>query len=115
MLNNQKHIKSGFIGSSNIKEGDLTFSTGEVSELRKSLENEIHLKKVDEEVNNIKKRLLRSTNLEIGRSSDIFELQKMFEEDSHQKKQKLEEEVTILQSQLSQLTMEENQPRNCLE
>lgn len=115
MLNHQKHANNGFIGNSYTKEGDLPSSTDEVTELRKSLQKEIHLKKAaEEEVNNLKERLFRSTNLEAGGSSDIFGLQKMLEEESQQKK-KLEQEVSILKSQLSQLTLEANQTRNCLD
>lgn len=47
-------------------QGDLPSSTDEVTELRKSLQKEIHLKKAaEEEVNNLTERLLRSANLEV--------------------------------------------------
>ncbi|KAI5647344.1 hypothetical protein M9H77_33349 [Catharanthus roseus] len=116
MLNQQNHTNNGFAGNTYPKEGDLPSGNEEVTELRKSLQNEIRLRKAaEEEVNNLKDRLLRSTNPELaGGSSDIFSLQKMLEEETQQKK-KLEEEVKILQSQLSQLMLEANQTRSGLD
>lgn len=47
-------------------QGDLPSGNEEVTELRKSLQNEIRLRKAaEEEVNNLKDRLLRSTNPEV--------------------------------------------------
>lgn len=110
MLNQQKHTNNGFAGSTHAAEDD------EVAELRKSLQNEIRLRKAaEEEVYNLKERLLHSSESELtGDSADIFRLQRMLEEESHQKK-KLEEEVILLRSELSQLTLELRQSASHLD
>ncbi|RVX01028.1 Kinesin-like protein KIN-UB [Vitis vinifera] len=51
---------------------------------------------------------------EAGGNSEILKLRKSLEDEAHKKK-KLEEEITILQSQLLQLTFEADRMRRCLE
>ncbi|KAL0654736.1 hypothetical protein Bca4012_097427 [Brassica carinata] len=75
-------------------------TASELAKLKESLEEEIKLRKAAEE--------------EEGEDAGISRLQKLLEDEALQKK-KLEEEVTILRSQLVQLTFEADQMRRCLD
>ncbi|KAL6322484.1 hypothetical protein AAG906_009783 [Vitis piasezkii] len=87
----------------------------ELAEVKKLLQNEIHLRKAaEEEVDYLKNRLGQFTQPEAGGNSEILKLRKSLEDEAHKKK-KLEEEITILQSQLLQLTFEADRMRRCLE
>ncbi|KAL3536931.1 hypothetical protein ACH5RR_000297 [Cinchona calisaya] len=114
MLNQQKHVNNGFLGGSHATEGGVPSVHEEVSELKRLLQNEINLRKAaEEEINNLKDHLLNSMKPELaGGSVDVFNLQKMLAEESQQKK-KLEEELTVLRNQLSQLTLEASQTSSC--
>ncbi|CBI38866.3 hypothetical protein VitviT2T_023502 [Vitis vinifera] len=96
-------------------EGPGVSGAEELAEVKKLLQNEIHLRKAaEEEVDYLKNRLGQFTQPEAGGNSEILKLRKSLEDEAHKKK-KLEEEITILQSQLLQLTFEADRMRRCLE
>uniref|UniRef100_A0A5B7A188 Kinesin-like protein n=1 Tax=Davidia involucrata TaxID=16924 RepID=A0A5B7A188_DAVIN len=105
----QKHDNNDFIDETYRGEGLVGSVSEEVSEVKKLLQNEIHLRKVtEEEINNLKNQLVQFTCSEAGGNVDILKLRRMLEDEFHQKK-KLEEEIMILRSQLSQVTFESDQ------
>lgn len=107
LVTNQKKCCNG--------EGPGVSGAEELAEVKKLLQNEIHLRKAaEEEVDYLKNRLGQFTQPEAGGNSEILKLRKSLEDEAHKKK-KLEEEITILQSQLLQLTFEADRMRRCLE
>ncbi|OMP00581.1 Armadillo [Corchorus olitorius] len=95
-------------------QGPSSSTSEDISELRKLLEEEIHMrKKAEEEVNKLKSQLGQCTDSGAGGGAEILKLQKALEDEARQKK-KLEEEMIILRSQMLQLTFEADQMRRCL-
>ncbi|KAM7525649.1 hypothetical protein LguiA_015551 [Lonicera macranthoides] len=87
----------------------------ELVEVKKLLQNEIHLRKVaEEEVNKFRNQLAQWKRSEATGNSEILKLRKMVEDEAHQK-EKLEEEISILQSQLLQLSFEADETRRNLD
>ncbi|XP_023527866.1 kinesin-like protein KIN-UB isoform X1 [Cucurbita pepo subsp. pepo] len=90
-------------------------SAGEEVEVKKLLENEVNLRKAaEEEVSRLRHQLELNRQPNAGEESDVVKLTKVLEDEARQKKE-LEEEVIILRSQLSQLTLEAEQMRRCLD
>ncbi|CAL5397976.1 unnamed protein product [Camellia sinensis] len=114
-LNHIKHGKNGFIDGTHSGEGHVGSASEEVSEVKKLLQNKIHLRKEDEEdINNLKNQLAEFTPSEAGGTADIVKLLRLLEDEMLQKK-KLEEEVIRLESQLSELTFKADQTRRYLD
>ncbi|KAI8020690.1 Kinesin-like protein KIN-UB [Camellia lanceoleosa] len=114
-LNHIKHGKNGFIDGTYSGEGHVGSASEEVSEVKKLLQNKIHLRKEDEEdINNLKNQLAEFTPSEAGGTADIVKLLRLLEDEMLQKK-KLEEEVIKLESQLSELTFKADQTRRYLD
>ncbi|GAV75679.1 Kinesin domain-containing protein/Arm domain-containing protein [Cephalotus follicularis] len=99
------HQRNGFSDHKCNGEG----SGASVAELKKLLENEVHLRKAaEEEINKLKSQLEQLMQPGAVRDSEKFH--KILEEEASQKK-KLEEETMILRSQLMQMTLEADQMR----
>ncbi|CAL5340187.1 unnamed protein product [Camellia sinensis] len=114
-LNHIKHGKNGFIDGTYSGEGHVGSASEEVSEVKKLLQNKIHLRKEDEEdINNLKNQLAEFAPSEAGGTADIVKLLRLLEDEMLQKK-KLEEEVIRLESQLSELTFKADQTRRYLD
>ncbi|KAF8379334.1 hypothetical protein HHK36_028768 [Tetracentron sinense] len=95
--------------------GPVVSVSEEIAEVKKLLENEIHLRTAaEEEVNNLKSQLVQRKRSEAAGNSEILKLRKMLEDEAHQK-EKLEEEITILRSQLLQLSFETDETRRSLD
>ncbi|KAF5946385.1 hypothetical protein HYC85_016613 [Camellia sinensis] len=114
-LNHIKHGKNGFIDGTYSGEGHVGSASEEVSEVKKLLQNKIHLRKEDEEdINNLENQLAEFTPSEAGGTANIVKLLRLLEDEMLQKK-KLEEEVIRLESQLSELTFKADQTRRYLD
>ncbi|KAL5796337.1 hypothetical protein ACOSQ2_001157 [Xanthoceras sorbifolium] len=110
LLNQQKQESNGFIDDRYNGEGPVS-----VTEVRKLLQNEIHLRKTaEEELNKLKSKLEQYIQSGSCEDTEISKLHKNLEDEVHQKK-KLEEEILILRSQLLQLNFEADQMRRCLD
>ncbi|XP_057499899.1 kinesin-like protein KIN-UB isoform X1 [Actinidia eriantha] len=106
VLNQQNHGENGVINGTYIREGHVASVSDEVSEVKMLLRNEINLRKAaDEEINILRNQLAGFMPSEAGGDADTVKLQRLLEDEKRQKK-RLEEEVIILQSHLSQLTFE---------
>ncbi|XP_038682774.1 kinesin-like protein KIN-UB [Tripterygium wilfordii] len=115
VLNQRKHGYDGFTGEKCIGERPGVCVSEDVSELKRLLQGEIHLRKAaEEEVNKVKNHLEQFTKSEAGGDSEVYKLQRILEDEVNQKR-KLEEEIIILRSQLLQLTFEADQTRRCLD
>ncbi|XP_028102879.1 kinesin-like protein KIN-UB isoform X2 [Camellia sinensis] len=113
-LNHIKHGKNGFIDGTYSGEGHVGSASEEVSEVKKLLQNKIHLRKEDEDINNLKNQLAEFTPSEADGTANIVKLLRLLEDEMLQKK-KLEEEVIRLESQLSELTFKADQTRRYLD
>ncbi|XP_076919702.1 kinesin-like protein KIN-UA isoform X1 [Bidens hawaiensis] len=103
MSNHSKHGTNGFIN------GHSGEGNEDVTELKIKLQKEIALRKrAEEEIQNLKNSQVHPT--EAGVDADVIKLQNLLDEETRQK-QKLEEEVLMLQSRLTQLTLSSGQPR----
>ncbi|KAI3829190.1 hypothetical protein L1987_03307 [Smallanthus sonchifolius] len=108
MNNHSKHGTNGFINGNHGGEGN-DHANEDVRELKLKLQKEITLwKQAEEEIQNLKNSLHPT---EAGVNADVVKLQNLLDDETRQK-QKLEEEVLLLQSRLSQLTFSSGQPRN---
>ncbi|KAJ4727102.1 Kinesin-like protein [Melia azedarach] len=115
LLNQQKQESNGFINDVCNGEGPGVSVAGEVAEIRKLLQNEIHMRKAaEEELNKLKSRLGQYALSGSCGDMQMSNLHKSLEDESCQKK-KLEEEIVILRSQLLQLTFEADQMRRFLD
>ncbi|KAI7755436.1 hypothetical protein M8C21_015901, partial [Ambrosia artemisiifolia] len=84
----------------------------DVRELKIKLQKEIALRKqAEEEIQNLKNSQLNPT--EAGVNADVIKLQNLLDDEIRQK-QKLEEEVLLLQSRLAQLTFGSGQVVNMI-
>ncbi|KAK1558863.1 hypothetical protein Q3G72_007531 [Acer saccharum] len=110
LLNQRKQESNGFIDDRYNGEGPVVGE--EIAEVRKLLQNEIHLRKTaEEELNKLKSKL--GQYMQSGTCEDT-EISRILEDEVNQKK-KLEEEILILRSQLLQLNFEADQMRRCLD
>lgn len=115
LLNQQKQEINGFIHDKYTVEGPGASAAEDVAEIRKLLQNEIHMRKAaEEELNKLKRQLGQYTESGSCGDAEMSKLHKTLEDETHQKR-KLEEEIVILRSQLLQLTFEADQMRKCLE
>ncbi|KAL2543614.1 Armadillo repeat-containing kinesin-like protein 3 [Forsythia ovata] len=90
-------------------------TSGEVAEIKKTLQNETLLRKAAEaEVNNLRNQLIQWKKAEAARNAEISNLHKLVEDEAHQKAT-LEEEIAILRSQLLQISFEADQTRRNLD
>ncbi|KAI4377888.1 hypothetical protein MLD38_015449 [Melastoma candidum] len=97
------------------REASSITSSEEISNLKKSLEKETLLKRsADEDVTNLRKQLSQSRLLESSATSEILRLRQLLENESRQK-EKLEGEITTLQSQLLQLSFDADETRRRLD
>ncbi|CAH9093372.1 unnamed protein product [Cuscuta epithymum] len=110
MLNQQRHPANGVTGNEESHGG---FTSEDVSELKKLLQNEIQTRKAaEEEISSLKNQIMKIKKQELSAgSSDTIYLQKLLEEEASEKK-RLEDEVILLRSQLSQLNLEASQTRS---
>ncbi|XP_074317540.1 kinesin-like protein KIN-UA isoform X2 [Silene latifolia] len=77
-----------------------------VTEVKRLLQKETHMRKVsEEEVNDLKSQLSQSKMLEAAANSEILKLNQMLDEEACQR-EKLEREIAMLQGQLLQLSFE---------
>nr|XP_043629069.1 kinesin-like protein KIN-UB [Erigeron canadensis] len=108
-MNNQpKYGTNGFTNGSHHGQGN-DYVKEDITELKIVLQKEITLRKqAEEEIQNLRNSQALPT--EAGVCADIVKLQNLLDEETHQK-QKLEEEVLLLQSRLSQVTVSSGQPR----
>ncbi|KAJ9556481.1 hypothetical protein OSB04_011095 [Centaurea solstitialis] len=105
MTNQPKHRTNGVVNGSHGGEGN----DEDATELKKMLQKEITLRKrAEEEIHNLRNSQLLP--IEAGVNADVIKLQNLLDDETRQK-QKLEEEVLLLQSRLSQLTFGSGQPR----
>ncbi|XVF79908.1 hypothetical protein PTKIN_Ptkin15bG0028400 [Pterospermum kingtungense] len=112
--NQRKHEHDGFMKDKCNGEGHDFSIVEDVTEVKRMLEKEIHMRKeAEEEVNKLKCQLGQCRDSRAGGASEILNLQKALEDDVDQKK-KLEEEIIILRSQMLQLTFEADQMRTYL-
>ncbi|KAK1418742.1 hypothetical protein QVD17_27888 [Tagetes erecta] len=109
MNNHLKHATNGFNNGNRGGEGN-DHANEEITELKLKLQKEITLRKqAEEELQNLKNSQFHPT--EAGVNADVIKLQNLLDEETRQK-QKLEDEVLLLQSRLSQVTFSSGQPRN---
>ncbi|KAM0009667.1 putative plus-end-directed kinesin ATPase [Helianthus debilis subsp. tardiflorus] len=109
MNNHSKYGTNGFINGNHGGEGN-DLANEDVRELKIKLQKEMTLRKqAEEEIQHLKNSQLHPT--EAGVNADVIKLQSLLDEETRQK-QKLEEEVLLLQSRLSQLAFGSGQPRN---
>lgn len=88
---------------------------GELTEVKKLLLKETQLRKAaEEEVNNLKIQVAQWKRSEASGNTEIFKLRQMLEDEEHQKN-KLEEEIALLQSQLLQISFEADETRRRLD
>ncbi|KMT00114.1 hypothetical protein BVRB_1g019380 [Beta vulgaris subsp. vulgaris] len=115
ITNQQNQHRNGFSnGSCDREERNLPLSE-DVTEAKRVLENEIHLRKAaEEEVHNLKTQLAQLTSSEGGGTTEILKFHQMLEDEAYEKK-KLQDEITSLQGQLLQLTFEADQMRRYIE
>nr|XP_043626459.1 kinesin-like protein KIN-UB [Erigeron canadensis] len=105
MSNQHKYGNNGFSNGNHGGKGDQ-----DVIELQNILQKEISLRKeAEEEIYNLRNSQPLST--EAGVNADVLKLKRLLDDETRQK-QKLEQEVQLLQSRLSQLTFESGQPRH---
>ncbi|KVH91180.1 Armadillo [Cynara cardunculus var. scolymus] len=108
MTNQPKHRTNGLVNGSHGGEGNNQVNE-DATELKKMLQKEITLRKrAEEEIHNLRNSQLLP--IEAGVNADIIKLQNLLDDETRQK-HKLEEEVLLLQSRLSQLTFSSSQPR----
>ncbi|PON35227.1 Kinesin-like protein [Parasponia andersonii] len=109
VLNQQKHECCGLVDGKCNGEGPGHSASEDIAEVQKLLRKEINLRKIaEEEVKNLKIQIGIYTPSEGGGDTEILELRRSLEEETHQKK-KLEEEIIVLRSQLLQLSFEATQ------
>lgn len=100
--------------ASNAK-GSMASIVGELTEVKKLLLKETQLRKAaEEEVNNLKIQVAQWKRSEASGNTEIFKLRQMLEDEEHQKN-KLEEEIALLQSQLLQISFEADETRRRLD
>ncbi|ESR58472.1 hypothetical protein CICLE_v10018796mg [Citrus x clementina] len=115
LLNQQKQESNGVIHDKYTGEEPGASAAEDIAEIRKLLQNEIHMRKTaEEELNKLKSRLGQYTESGSCRDAEMSKLHKTLEDETLQKR-KLEEEIVILRSQLLQLTFEADQMQKCLE
>ncbi|KAG9160706.1 hypothetical protein Leryth_017501 [Lithospermum erythrorhizon] len=109
--NQLKQVNNGLLREAHMDSGN-----GEVSELKRLLQNESHLRKIAEaELINLKDQLNRFTSPELsGENGDLVNLQRRLEDESRHKR-KLEEELIVLRTQLSQMTIGSDHPGSSLD
>ncbi|KAK9068267.1 hypothetical protein SSX86_012378 [Deinandra increscens subsp. villosa] len=109
MNNHSKHGTNGIANGNHGGEGN-DYADEEIRELKTKLQREITLRKqAEEDIQNLRNSQLHPT--EAGVNYDVIKLQNLLDDEARQK-QKLEEEVLVLQSRLSQLTFSSGQPRS---
>ncbi|KAL8238469.1 hypothetical protein R6Q59_015036 [Mikania micrantha] len=109
MNNHSKHVTNGIVNGNHGGEGN-DHADEDVRELNIKLQKEITLRKqAEEEIQYLKNSHHHPS--EAGVNADVIKLQNLLDDETRQK-QKLEEEVLILQSRLSQLTFGSGLPRN---
>ncbi|RWR87555.1 kinesin-like protein KIN-UB isoform X1 [Cinnamomum micranthum f. kanehirae] len=97
------------------REGPVSSVSEEIAEIKKWLQNEIHLRKCAEaEVNNLKNQLAQWKWSEAPGNSEILELHKMLEDEARQKEE-LEGEIATLKNQLLQLSYEADETSRSLD
>ncbi|KAH9788253.1 kinesin-like protein KIN-UB [Citrus sinensis] len=112
LLNQQKQESNGVIHDKYTGEEPGASAAEDIAEIRKLLQNEIHMRKTaEEELNKLKSRLGQYTESGSCRDAEMSKLHKTLEDETLQKR-KLEEEIVILRSQLLQLTFEADQRVN---
>ncbi|XVE57772.1 hypothetical protein DITRI_Ditri04bG0116400 [Diplodiscus trichospermus] len=90
-------------------------STEEVAEVKRLLSKETSLRKAaEEEVNNLRSQLAQLKTSEASANSENLKLRKMLDDEAYQKV-KLEGEISVLQSQLFQLSFEADETRRRLD
>lgn len=90
-------------------------SNGELTEVKKLLQNETLLRKTtEEEVKNLQNQVAQWKRSEVAGNVEMLKLQKMLEDEVHLR-EKLEEEISILQNQLLQLSFDADETRKQLE
>ncbi|KAG8382347.1 hypothetical protein BUALT_Bualt05G0067900 [Buddleja alternifolia] len=103
------------VDQKSISESPMLFASAEVAEIKKKLQNEIHLRNAAEaEVDNLRNQLTHCKNAEVFGNSELLKLCKMLEDEASQK-EKLEEEIEMLQSQLLQISFEADESRRNLD
>ncbi|KAL9430043.1 hypothetical protein AB3S75_025428 [Citrus x aurantiifolia] len=115
LLNQQKQESNGVIHDKYTGEEPGASAAEDIAEIRKLLQNEIHMRKTaEEELNKLKSGLGQYTESGSCRDAEMSKLHKTLEDETLQKR-KLEEDIVILRSQLLQLTFEADQMQKCLE
>lgn len=115
IMNQQQQHKNGFdSGFHDREEPDVSLSD-ELAKVKEQLQNEMLLRKVAEEkANNLNSQLAQLTSSEGGGNTEILRLHKVLEDEVYEKN-KLQDEVTSLQSQLLQLIFEADQMRRYID
>lgn len=84
----------------------ITMLSAEIKEVKRLLQNETQLRKAaEEEANIFRDELAQWKRLEAAKNSEILKLHKMLEDESR-KKTKYEEDISVLQSRLLQISFE---------
>ncbi|XP_050237860.1 kinesin-like protein KIN-UB isoform X2 [Mercurialis annua] len=112
VANQRKHDRDPFINEHCNGQVPIAFASEEIADIKNLLQTEIQLRRVaEEEVNKFRSQL---ESFMVGGDSEIVKLHKILEEEAREKN-KLEEQIVILQSQLLQLSLEAEQTRRVLD